>query len=88
MAPVNNTMPNSLSVNRSTRLPPAKGVITLPVLIYTRGIVTFDLPGAAVIATVQIALSLVLYGLYRLVFARLMSGRGKGDTDVVVEQAK
>ena len=36
----------------------AKGVTTLPVLIYTRGIVTFDLPGAAVIATVQIALSL------------------------------
>lgn len=66
----------------------AKGVITLPVLIYTRGIVTFDLPGAAVIATVQIALSLVLYGLYRLVFARLMSGRGRGDTDVVVELAK
>ena len=66
----------------------AKGVITLPVLIYTRGIVTFDLPGAAVIATVQIALSLMLYGLYRLVFARMMSGRGKGDTDVVVEPAK
>jgi 2-aminoethylphosphonate transport system permease protein len=66
----------------------AKGVITLPVLIYTRGIVTFDLPGAAVIATVQIALSLLLYGLYRLVFARLMSGRGKGDADVVVEPAK
>jgi 2-aminoethylphosphonate transport system permease protein len=66
----------------------AKGVITLPVLIYTRGIVTFDLPGAAVIATVQIALSLMLYGLYRLVFARLMSGRGKGDTDGVVEPAK
>jgi 2-aminoethylphosphonate transport system permease protein len=64
----------------------AKGVITLPVLIYTRGIVTFDLPGAAVIATVQIALSLVLYGLYRLVFARVMSGRG--NTDVVVEPAK
>jgi 2-aminoethylphosphonate transport system permease protein len=66
----------------------AKGVITLPVLIYTRGIVTFDLPGAAVIATVQIALSLALYGVYRLVFARLMSGHGKGDTDVVVEPAK
>ena len=66
----------------------AKGVITLPVLIYTRGIVTFDLPGAAVIATVQIALSLVLYGLYRMVFARLMSGRGKGGTDVVVEPAR
>ena len=66
----------------------AKGVITLPVLIYTRGIVTFDLPGAAVIATVQIALSLVLYGLYRLAFARLMTGRGKGAADVVVEQAQ
>ena len=66
----------------------AKGVITLPVLIYTRGIVTFDLPGAAVIATVQIALSLSLYVTYRLIFARLMTGRGKGDADVVVEQAK
>ena len=66
----------------------AKGVITLPVLIYTRGIVTFDLPGAAVIATVQIALSLSLYVTYRLIFARLTSGRGKGDADVVVEQAK
>lgn len=66
----------------------AKGVITLPVLIYTRGIVTFDLPGAAVIATVQIALSLALYSLYRLIFARLMSGPGKGDADVVVEPAK
>jgi 2-aminoethylphosphonate transport system permease protein len=66
----------------------AKGVITLPVLIYTRGIVTFDLPGAAVIATVQIALSLALYALYRFIFARMMTGRGKGDADVVVEQAK
>jgi 2-aminoethylphosphonate transport system permease protein len=66
----------------------AKGVITLPVLIYTRGIVTFDLPGAAVIATVQIALSLALYALYRFIFARLMTGRGKGEADVVVEQAK
>jgi 2-aminoethylphosphonate transport system permease protein len=66
----------------------AKGVITLPVLIYTRGIVTFDLPGAAVIATVQIVLSLALYSLYRLIFARLMSGRGKGEADVVVEPAR
>jgi 2-aminoethylphosphonate transport system permease protein len=66
----------------------AKGVITLPVLIYTRGIVTFDLPGAAVIATVQIALSLALYSVYRLVFVRLMSGRREGEADVVVEQAK
>ncbi|RDH80424.1 2-aminoethylphosphonate ABC transporter permease subunit [Mycolicibacterium moriokaense] len=66
----------------------AKGVITLPVLIYTRGIVTFDLPGAAVIATVQIALSLALYTVYRVVFVRLMGGRGEGEADVVVEQAK
>ncbi|CAM4035840.1 2-aminoethylphosphonate ABC transporter permease subunit [Nocardia ninae] len=48
----------------------AKGVITLPALIYTRGIVTFDLPGAAVLASVQVLLSLTLYVGYRLVFAR------------------
>ena len=66
----------------------AKGVITLPVLIYTRGIVTFDLPGAAVIATVQIALSLSLYVVYRVIFARVMTARGKGDSDVVVDPAK
>jgi len=52
----------------------AKDVLTLPVLIYTHGIVTFDLPGAAVIATVQVALSLALYGGYRFVFTRLMGG--------------
>ena len=56
----------------------AKDVTTLPVLIYTRGIVTFDLPGAAVIGTVQVALSLALYGLYRLVFARVVGSR-KGE---------
>ncbi|MFE3190133.1 2-aminoethylphosphonate ABC transporter permease subunit [Nocardia sp. NPDC059240] len=49
----------------------AKGVITLPALIYTRGIVTFDLPGAAVLASVQVVLSLSLYLGYRLLFARL-----------------
>ena len=52
----------------------AKDVVTLPVLIYTRGIVTFDLPGAAVIATVQVALSLGLYCLYRFTFNRLTGG--------------
>ena len=66
----------------------AKGVTTLPVLIYTRGIVTFDLPGAAVIATVQIALSLVLYVLYRVIFARVMGNRGRSATDVVVDRAQ
>ena len=66
----------------------AKGVTTLPVLIYTRGIVSFDLPGAAVIATVQIVLSLALYTVYRVVFARVTTRRGGADTDVVVDQAK
>ncbi|MDV3128562.1 2-aminoethylphosphonate ABC transporter permease subunit [Mycobacterium sp. 21AC1] len=60
----------------------AKGVITLPVLIYTRGIVTFDLPGAAVIATVQVVLSLSLYVVYRMVFARMTTGRGVADAAV------
>ncbi|MFF0545200.1 2-aminoethylphosphonate ABC transporter permease subunit [Nocardia thailandica] len=54
----------------------AKGVITLPALIYTRGIVTFDLPGAAVLATVQVALSLTLYLGYRLIFARVTHRKG------------
>lgn len=66
----------------------AKGVTTLPVLIYTRGIVSFDLPGAAVVATVQIALSLALYAVYRVVFARMTTRREGVDTDVVVDQAK
>ncbi|MEV0545275.1 2-aminoethylphosphonate ABC transporter permease subunit [Nocardia salmonicida] len=56
----------------------AKGVITLPALIYTRGIVTFDLPGAAVLASVQVVLSLSLYLVYRFVFARFIA-RPKGD---------
>ncbi|ORA34464.1 2-aminoethylphosphonate ABC transporter permease subunit [Mycobacterium aquaticum] len=60
----------------------AKGVITLPVLIYTRGIVTFDLPGAAVIATVQVVLSLGLYAGYRIVFARMTTGKGAADAAV------
>lgn len=53
-------------------------MLTLPVLIYA-GIVTFDLPGAAVIATVQVVLSLALYLAYRKIFARTMSGRGGPD---------
>jgi 2-aminoethylphosphonate transport system permease protein len=57
----------------------AKGVITLPVLIYTRGIVTFDLPGAAVIATVQVVLSLSLYIAYRVLFARVTRDRGRTE---------
>ena len=63
----------------------AKGVITLPVLIYTRGIVTFDLPGAAVIATVQVLLSLALYIAYSAIFARVT--RREGTKNVAVERA-
>jgi 2-aminoethylphosphonate transport system permease protein len=49
----------------------AKDVITLPVLIYTRGVVSLDLPGAAVVASAQVVLSLLLYSVYRFGFARL-----------------
>ncbi|MFI1966891.1 2-aminoethylphosphonate ABC transporter permease subunit [Streptomyces pathocidini] len=55
----------------------AKDVITLPMLVYTQGIVTFHYPQACVVAVVQVALSLALYGLYRLAHAR-MSGRTGG----------
>jgi 2-aminoethylphosphonate transport system permease protein len=51
----------------------ARDAVTLPVLIYTRGIVTFDLPGAAVIATVQVVLSLTLYTGYRALVRTLGS---------------
>ena len=49
----------------------ARDALTLPVLIYTRGIVTFDLPGAAVLACVQVALSLLLHTGYRALVRRL-----------------
>lgn len=64
----------------------AKGVITLPVLIYTRGIVTFDLPGAAVIASVQVVVSLTLYGAYRTVFARVTARKEVGRAAVEPRQ--
>ena len=57
----------------------AKGVLTLPVLIYTKGIVAFDYPSAAVLACVQVALSLLLYLLGRLVVARI--GGRRADLD-------
>lgn len=66
----------------------AKGVVTLPVLIYTRGIVTFDLPGAAVLATVQIALSLALYLSYRVVSARVVARRSGGGGRAAVVAAQ
>jgi len=43
----------------------AKGVITLPLMIYDKAIQEFDYTTACVIAAVNIALSLALYALYR-----------------------
>lgn len=46
----------------------AKDVTTLPMLVHSYGVVTFDLPAACVVAVVQVALSLVLYAVYRRTF--------------------
>ncbi|GLY42299.1 2-aminoethylphosphonate ABC transporter permease [Amycolatopsis sp. NBRC 101858] len=51
----------------------AKGVTTLPMLVYGKGIVTFDFPAASVVALVDVAISLLLYGSYRVLARR---GRG------------
>lgn len=53
----------------------AKNVMTLPMLIYTRSIVTFDLPSAAVIACLQVALSLGVYFLYRQIIKKIPGAR-------------
>ena len=57
----------------------AKDVLTLPVLIYTKGIVSFDYPAAAVLACVQVVLSVTLYSLGRLVLAQLGGRRAAVD---------
>jgi 2-aminoethylphosphonate transport system permease protein len=43
----------------------AKGVVTLPLLIYDKAIQEFDYTSACVLAAINIALSLSLYSLYR-----------------------
>ncbi len=48
----------------------AKGVITLPLLVYDKAIQEFDYTTACVIAVVNCALSLSLYSLYRLLVTR------------------
>ena len=48
----------------------AKNIITLPMLVYTKGIVTFDYPGACVVAVVNVVLSAGLYVGYRWLFGR------------------
>ena len=53
----------------------AKGVITLPLLIYDKAIQEFDYTTACVIAVVNVALSLTLYALYRTVLGRVGGAR-------------
>ena len=53
----------------------AKGVITLPLLVYDKAIQEFDYTTACVAAAVNVALSLSLYALYRVVVGRVGGGR-------------
>ncbi|MFJ2087806.1 2-aminoethylphosphonate ABC transporter permease subunit [Streptomyces sp. NPDC087901] len=48
----------------------AKGVTTLPMLVYSKAILESDYPAACVVAVVNIAISVGLYGLYRAVSRR------------------
>ncbi|MFF7798437.1 2-aminoethylphosphonate ABC transporter permease subunit [Streptomyces olivaceus] len=48
----------------------AKGVTTLPTLVYGKAILESDYPGACVVAVVNILISVGLYGLYRVVSRR------------------
>ncbi|GGL92841.1 2-aminoethylphosphonate ABC transporter permease [Streptomyces fumigatiscleroticus] len=48
----------------------AKGVTTLPMLVYGKAILESDYPGACVVAVVNILISVGLYGLYRVVSRR------------------
>lgn len=49
----------------------AKGVITLPLLVYSKAIQEFDYPAACVVASANLVLSMGLYALYRGVVNKL-----------------
>ncbi len=49
----------------------AKGVTTLPMLVYGKAILESDYPAACVVAVVNIAISVGLYGTYRVVSRRV-----------------
>ncbi|MFI5660763.1 2-aminoethylphosphonate ABC transporter permease subunit [Streptomyces sp. NPDC051684] len=51
----------------------AKGVTTLPTLVYSKAILESDYPGACVVAVVNVLVSVGLYGLYRVVSRRVGS---------------
>ncbi|MGN6550684.1 MAG: 2-aminoethylphosphonate ABC transporter permease subunit [Pararhizobium sp.] len=53
----------------------AKGVITLPLLVYSKAIQEFDYTTACVIAVANLVLSLGLYSLYRVLVGRLGGAR-------------
>ncbi|MGW2175591.1 2-aminoethylphosphonate ABC transporter permease subunit [Streptomyces sp. NPDC001705] len=48
----------------------AKGVTTLPTLVYSKAMLESDYPGACVVAVVNVLISVGLYGLYRVVSRR------------------
>ncbi|MFF9623952.1 2-aminoethylphosphonate ABC transporter permease subunit [Streptomyces griseosporeus] len=48
----------------------AKGVTTLPMLVYGKAVLESDYPGACVVAVVNVLISVGLYGLYRVVSRR------------------
>ncbi|WP_318203350.1 2-aminoethylphosphonate ABC transporter permease subunit [Streptomyces sp. SCL15-4] len=48
----------------------AKGVTTLPMLVYGKAILESDYPGACAVAVVNVLISVGLYGLYRVVSRR------------------
>ncbi len=52
----------------------AKGVVTLPLLVYSKAILEGDYSGACAAAVANIALSLALYALYNRALARFGSG--------------
>ncbi|MFK0017863.1 2-aminoethylphosphonate ABC transporter permease subunit [Streptomyces sp. NPDC090798] len=49
----------------------AKGVTTLPMLVYSKAILESDYPGACVVAVVNVLVSVGFYGLYRVVSGRV-----------------
>ncbi|GAB2780201.1 2-aminoethylphosphonate ABC transporter permease subunit [Streptomyces daliensis] len=56
----------------------AKDVVTLPMLVYSKAILESDYVAACVVATVNVAISVGLYALYRAVAARAAAGSGTG----------
>jgi 2-aminoethylphosphonate transport system permease protein len=53
----------------------AKGVTTLPLLVYDKAIQEFDYTSACVIAALNVILSICLYATYRLTLSRFGAGR-------------